>query len=298
MYEDETVALTEAAAIDADKSGAPPVIFNYALFKRLYAQQVALAAATAITAGVTAGAVPYNSLTYAANVTAGDTITIDGLVFQFKASGGAVTNDAYIGVVRGATGTLSYANLAAALNAAVGSVNPLVTNVATTGFALGNSTKKLLAVQVASGADAGTLYVYYADKAGGTKAYGSAAPSMAFSDALTESINWRYANLNLSVGAGFAAQTYAAHLRHVVTTADITLGTLLIPVPFIPKSWNLYAQTTAGLHLALPDVTITVPAAVGTQYFLSVKIDNSTGGAYVPLANTNVVFLDIYGIGA
>lgn len=262
---------------------------QYAILQRLRAAKVA-------TDGIAKGAVGYNSLTYAANVTAGDTTTIGGLVFQWRAAAGAVTDDAYIGVVRGANGTISYANLVAALNAVyAGNQHPNITNVATTAAALANSTKNLRAVQYASGADAGSVFVYNAAAPGSTTLVEGAAPSLTFADTLTEAISWRFANLNLSTGAGFAVNTKSAVLKHSVTTADITLGTIDIPLQFVPKAWTLYAQTSAGLHLAVPDVTITAATLGDGTNVLRIKIDNSTGGIYVPLANTNVIMVTVAG---
>lgn len=285
--DDPSVQLTLEEAVRGDNYSN--LFRDYALLQRMQATQAAVA--DAAPEGVTG----YNLLTYAANVTLGNTITIGGQVFEFRAASGAVTNNAYVGVVRGATGTLSYAALVAALNATyANNKHPNITNIAVTAPALANSAQKLVASQVVTGADAGSIFVYNADAPGGAKVPG-VAPSLAFSDTLTEGINWRFANLNLSTGAGFAPTTKMATLKHSVTAADITLGTIDFPIDFVPSQWNLYTQTSAGLHLALADVTITAATLANGQNVLRVKINNTTGGAYVPLANTNVIMLAVYG---
>jgi hypothetical protein len=296
LYSDPTVPLTAAAAAEIDSSGAPPVLNRFALGKRTYQLEVDRDTALAGVEALTQGPIAYNSLTYAANATATNTITIDGLVFEFVAAGGAVANNANIAVTRGATGTLSYAAFVEALNATNASnQHATITNVATTAPALANSTKNLFAVQVVTGADAGTVYVYNADKPGGTKVEGL-APSMAFSDTLTEAINWRYANLNLGGGVGFAPATKHIHVRHVVTTADIALpsSAILFQVPFVPQSWTFHAQTAAGVPIVNPNVVVTVPTAVEGQNILSVGVP-ATAGSLVGLQNGELLFLSIYG---
>lgn len=293
-YSDPTVPLTASAALEADRSGSPPVINRHALFQRARLLEQDRDVALAGLAGLAQGPVAYNSLTYAANVTLGDTITIDTLVFEFRANGGAVTADARIAVERGANGTTSYANLVAALNAAYASGrHPNITNVATTGPALANSTKNLLAVAVTTGLNAGTVYVYNADAPGGAKVEGL-APSRAFSDTLTEAIDWRLADLNLSAGSGFARVSNQTHIRHVVTTADITLAALLIAVPFVPRSWTFHVQTAAGVPIVNPNIVVTVPTPVVGQNFLSVGVP-PTAGSLIGVQNAELLFLSIYG---
>lgn len=286
-YTDPTVDLSLDDAIRGE--GYHNLFTDYAILQRIRA-------AKAATDGVSLGATAYNSLTYAANVTADDTVTIGGLVFEWVAAGDPVSNDAYIGVVRGADGTASYANLVSALNAVYpNNQHPSITNVATTGPALANSTKNLRAVQVVTGASAGSVLVYNAAAPGSQTLVEGSAPSLTFADGLTESINWRFANLNLATGAAGVVNTKRASFRHSVTTADIALGTIDVPLAFTPRVWTLYAQTSTGLHLAVPDVTITAATLGDGTDVLRIKIDNSTGGIYVPLANTNVIMVNVSG---
>lgn len=272
---------------------------QFSILQRVRSAQANAIDALAAIAGLSNGVVAYNELVYTGQPTDTQTTTIDGLVFEMAVVATNVyVTAANVGVVVStvdANGT--YDNLTAALNATYGGVagqHPvLLQGPATTTPALANSTKNLLAVHVPGGANDGSVFVFYADGPGGEKVEG-AAPSMAFSETLSNA-SWRFANLNLSTGAGFAANTKQAHLKHVVTTADIALGTIDFPLDFTPASWSIHAQTSAGLNLPAPDVTITSDALSDGTKVLRVKIDNATGGIYVPLANTNVIMIDVYG---
>lgn len=289
---DPTVALSLADAQRGE--GYNNLFTDYAILQRIRLAQADGAAAAAAVEALAYGTIAFNSLTYAANVTAGDTTTIGGLVFQYKAAAGSVTNNAYVAVERGTDGTESYANLVAALNASVeGSGHPTIFKLDGTTPALANSTKDLFAVQHVTGANAGSVYVYNADAPGGNVVE-TAAPSLTFADTFTESIGWRFANLNLSTGSANPPLTKHAHIRHVVTTADITLDNLLVPVAFTPVSVSAEAYTTAGLRLKTPDILVTIPAAIEGQAFVNVRVGAATAG-YTPLADTDVLVLDIWG---
>jgi len=265
-YSDTTIPLTAAVAAEADKSGAPPVINRFGLFKRVYALQEGVAALEAV---APEGVYAFTALDYTDNPTAADTLVIGDDTYEFVATGGDVTTNTNIGVVREATAAATFANLVLAINSAYASnLHAYLFQDDSTTPAIANGTENVLA-----SITSGVLYLYAADAPGGTKVAG-AAPDLAVTAAgLTEAIEFVPTNLNLSVGAGAAVATQAAHLKHTVVAGNLTAAQpLKLAVPFTPQSWNVQVRDAAGMLKPDAYAAVTVPAAVGGQDYLGLNL--------------------------
>lgn len=223
----------------------------------------------ALNAAVGVGQIAMSSFGYTGQPSDTETLTIGADVYEFCTALGATANTTNIGVVIGATARATYDNLVAAINATdVDGLHATLVDSAADPCPA-NGTEDVLAVAVNGGDTAtGTIYLYAAAATGGAKAEG-AGPNIALSDTATNGGPWRKLNLNLSFGAGFAAATKQAHLKHTLVAANLTDSQpVLVPLPFAPQSWTLQIRDAAGV--AKPDAycAVSVPAAVGTQNFL------------------------------
>lgn len=269
-FSDTTNPLTAAAADTADKSGAPPVIGRHALFTRVYNLQEQVSTLEGQADDLTAnGVIAWSLLDYTDNPTAADTIVIGADTYEFVATGGDLSDDTYIGVVREAAVADTFANLVNAINATTdNNEHPDLFQTDSTTPALANGTENVVA-----SITSGILYLYAADAPGGTKVVGT-APNLAVTAAgLTEAIEFVPTNLNLTVGSAFDPATKAAHLKHVLVAGDFTATQpLKVPIPFAPQSWNVQVRSTAGELKPDAYCAVTVPAAIGGQNFLGLNV--------------------------
>lgn len=190
------------------------------------------------------GTVATARLNMATNPTANDTVTIGADVYQFKSAAGAVTNDTYKGVVRGADAAASRANLIAAINGEAGVTG--LKMIDTTTAALSEGTENLVADQVGT-----TVRIRTADDVGGTPV--GADPSIVLGEALTHAADiWDVGNVNLNTLAGRAAVTRKRALSNQVAITAAMLpaagfGSIKIDFPFTPTDFRVNARKSTGV---------------------------------------------------
>lgn len=235
--------------------------------------------------GLQGGAVAYNSIPIAVNVTAGDTLTIGADVYEFVVTGGDVGADTNIGVVRESSLEATMANLLAAINA---------TAVTTSLFQTDSTTPALLVgtENVVATYDSGSLHIYAADAPGGTVTLGT-VPDIACSDNLTEATAWVLANLILSTGGSFQP-TVVARVTFSITADQIVDGSVVVRVPVYSPSAavKLSAMSAAGAVLAGYSDTVAILPADEALGFSTVTLTLPGGGS--DLAATNVVFIEVW----
>lgn len=264
--------LTAAAALSADKSGAPPVINNHALFTRVYNLQEQVSTLEGQADDLVGnGVVAWSRLDYTDNPTHWDKLEIGGDVYQFVDEGTTfeVEADANIGVVIEAAAADTFANLVIAINNTNDSdehATLLQTDGTTPALARGTE-------NVVASITGGILYLYAADAPGGTKVAGT-APNLAVTAAgLTEAIEFVPTNLNLTVGSAYDPATKQLHTKHAVVAGDLTATQPIpVPVPFVPQSWNVQVRSAAGELKPDAYCAVTVPAAINGQNFLGLNI--------------------------
>lgn len=243
----------------------------------------------------TTGVVAWNKISLATNPTASDTITIGGDVYQFRAAGANVTNNAYIAVTRGADNDASAAALVAAINrtavnasglAANGHATIFKTDGVTPADSWGNEN-----IRAAYNAAGNILWIFAADAPGGSLVDGT-APDLACADALTAAVNWTFANLNLSTGVG---QKYEAVARWTVpvTTTLVTATLVDFVLPFY--SANAVARVigyTSG-EVLKEGIADYMSLAAGPMSGTTIATLNFAGGGG-DLANTDLAWCEVW----
>lgn len=186
------------------------------------------------------GTVATARINMATNPTAGDTLTIGADVYQFKAAAGAVTNDTYKGVVRGANAAASRANLIAAINGVAGTTG--LTMVDTVTAALSEGTENLVADEVGT-----TVRIRSADDVGGTAI--AADPSIVLAESLTAAADvWDVGNVNMNTLGGQAESTRKRSLSaEIALTAAMLVSGIKIDFPFTPTAFRVNARKATGI---------------------------------------------------
>lgn len=258
--------------------------------QRLQSVREDLDVTAALLALATAGVCPRNTLVMSSQPANNDTVTIASTVFQFKTSGN-VTNDAYVGVLRGADAAEARANLLAAVNRTYGQDahrSLFKVDGVTPALAQGN-------VPIRTVAPSTSILAFPLDIPGpkGVLVTGT-APDIAFDASLTSTQEWTFANMNLANLAGTANRGGYVD-SFTVTTAMVNAGTYVFDIGYyaagayvllecrssagVPKiSFTDSATITAGPLPGLGTVTITLP--------------NSGPGDF---QNTNVVTVRVFG---
>lgn len=277
-----------------DDLGLAPQGVKLGTIIRDTALAVTEAAAGLVTADATkAGAIAYSSFPYTGQPSDTETVTIGADVYEFCTAAGSVAADARIAVLIGGSSDATAQNLVDAINAVTGGsddAHPTLFRTNGTTAAHANGTEDVLAVLDSTG---DVIYLYNAAAPGSaTKVQGS-APSLALADTATNMGPWKWTNLNLSTATTAARMTQMAALKHTIVAGDLAAAApLLIPLPFTPLSWHVTAYDTDGQLLNVPDIKVTVPAAVGGQAFLGLTF-NAT--AATDIAATNVIHIVVFG---
>lgn len=172
------------------------------------------------------GFVPNVSIWLNTNPTAGNTLVTGSDTYEFLDTATAISNDTFIGVLRGGDAAASRVNLANAYNnvgtgiadglLAVGGGGPLL---------LENGTENIWA-----DGSSGYFYVWIADAPGGTKVPGP-SPNLALSATLTSGDPWLLSNFNLIEGFEGGSRKLAV-FGHRITADAIGNGELIIGLPF------------------------------------------------------------------
>lgn len=285
----DLVPLTEEAAFAIIQGG--PVWETYGIGRRLYELEQNKAS-SAILSGSVAGNVAWATISLAINPLTGSTFTIGTDVYQLKAPTAAVTNNAYVAVATDADKDVVGAALAAAINAT--NVRNLHRSIFMIGGLLparANGSKNIRATYVA-GTD--LLWIFAADAPGGALVQGT-APDIALDATATGAPAWSVTNLNLSPGAGHQNMTVWRE-RHVVTTAEISAGSVKFAVPFYSATY--YGKVTA--YTAANERKGTVKAVTDALALAAGPI-SGTGvatltlvGAGGDLANTDIAYLELW----
>lgn len=251
------------------------------------AQGTRLDATEADVSALSEGFIAYNQISAAVNPTAGDRITVGADTYEFVAAGGNVSNNGYIGVVRGTNLATSMANLIAGIHASYGS-SELTGLFRTNGTtpALKNGTTNVFAFFASN-----VLHLVAAGAPGGTPVSGT-TPSIACSDNLTEVTAWTFANLNLSTASAIK-HTKVARVTFAVTAPQIAAGSVVVRVPAQSASMRVVASATtaAGAQKALGADTVAVAAVTGSATLSNVTITLNGGGG--DLAATDILFIEV-----
>lgn len=137
-----------------------------------------------------------NSLDLSTNPTATNTITIGSEVYEFQTAAASLADDAYIGVLIGATAAATIGSLVDAINGDASDNGIFKTDGVTQ--CVVNGTQSIAAVALSTT----TLWIYVADAVGGSPR--TAKTSYACSDSLTAAVDWSAANMNVGPGITLA----------------------------------------------------------------------------------------------
>lgn len=237
-------------------------------------------------------AIPYSELPYSGQPSDTETWTIGGDVYEACTAAGSVAADSRIAVLIGSDADATYANLVAAINADNKTdQHPTLFRTDDTTPARANGREKFRAVQDTAN---NIVYLYRAKRPGGVDLEEGSAPSVALSDTVSNGGPWKHLNANLSVAGAGALMDKSADLVHAVTAANISAGSVKIPLPFTPRSFIAQVRTSAGVPIWAADLTVTVPTAVAGQAFLGLTLNPGTSNA-VSLTAGDVIYLHVAG---
>ncbi len=288
---DASVVLTDDHVAEANLQSH--VLRDWALVERVKntarTVQVIEGQITTLQAATGSGIVASAVFPYTNNPVAAETLIIGADVYEFVATGGDLSDDTYIGVVREAAADDTYANLAAAINATtVGNAHAELFQTDSTTPALANGTENVLAVHVPGD---NKVYLFAADAPGGTKVEGS-APNIALSDTATNGGPWEPTNLNLALGAANAPITQVAHVVHTVVAGDLSATQpLKMPVPFTPVAVKVAVVSADGVAQPNRYVEAAVGTAVGAQEYVDIDLVPAVPGASRSSMTVNVPLL-------
>lgn len=227
------------------------------------------------------------------NPTAAETVTLDGEVYEFVATSGAVANDANIAVEIGAGAADTFANFLAAVNGTADALHANITDVATTGQAKGVGTKPVFAADLGSQ----LLGLYYTGTQGldvdamtqdDYAAMPTVYPSFVVAETLTVGA-WTALNFNLFPMANPSKEVNG------MCALRIDVVTALLDVPF---RVSFAGGTTLLGCVAQPKSATGVPVYWDAATFNvsggDLIVDFDTGGTVDP-ANGEFVDIIVFG---
>lgn len=197
-----------------------------------------------VDAAADGGVIPHAELVMSQQPTTGDTVTIGADVYQFKASGESVSNNARIAVQIGASAALTRANLIAAINARdANNLHANILNVAGTAPAKANGTEKVRAFE------SGNNVVIEPTRLvpGDSVSYPS-SPSILLAEAITHASDiWVEGAVNLNTLGGRAeAMRQRSRSSTTITAAMITATARRVRFPFTPTGFTVQIRTATG----------------------------------------------------
>jgi hypothetical protein len=194
------------------------------------------------------GSVAVAQAIFAGQPSDADTLVIGADTYEFCTDAGDVADDAYIGVVIGASAEATLDNLVLAINATyAGNAHPTLFKTDSTTPALANGTEYLLADKI------GTTYcrIRSAVVAGG--AVLSADPSIALDASGATNVSFDCSDVNMNTLGGKAASTArnSAVTQITITTAMITSTEIRISFPFTVAGFIMNARDASGLPVPI-----------------------------------------------